>query len=376
MPPPPTGNWLEKTTHDWAALEWTSVVLIGVAFVALLCVRLFRRMTTETQSSNGDTASAPSSPTAPHSVSWTKRRLFDAALRTDSPVTDSTLPRVEPHEIPSADSSDLVFGRLTPVFAQLFPDSEKRREAVKKELKAAGYHTPHASQNLAAIRYVAMMLPLLLFGSLLVIAPVAFEIPLLIAMVLFCSTGWAMPRLYVRSKADQRTASIEHAMPDMLDMLNMCVSQGLTVQESLRRISRELRRAYPDLSRELNIVCEQSTVGRMEHALKNFAERIDVPEVQSFSSLLIQTERMGTSVSKALAEYSDNFRETHRQQADQKANNATFKLLFPTVLCLMPAVYMFLLGPPIIELSDFFHGGGRDAIDGGREALDQLNQQR
>ncbi len=373
-------NWFDQQTVGWSGLDWTVAGLMSVAAVAVLWMlvkRLSRRGDDrradvkqsdekQTDEAAGIAAGSPRS----DKVSWSKRTLF---TRTD-PGKSSALPRLEPHEIPTADTGDLVFGKLTLVLAELFPESPPKRKTLQKELVAAGFLNPHAWQNLAAIRYVAMMVPLIFFGGLLLIAPVALELPLLILMAVFCGAGWALPRLYVRNKAADRTRSIEHAMPDMLDMLHMCVSQGLTVQSSLLRISRELQRVYPHLARELSIVCEQAAVGTLQQALQNFAERIDVPEVQSFTSLFIQTERMGTSVSQALTEYSDNFRETQRQQADQKANNATFKLLFPTVFCLMPAVYLFLLGPAIIELSDFFYGGGRDALDSGRQALQQLNQ--
>ncbi|REJ71050.1 MAG: hypothetical protein DWQ29_24325, partial [Planctomycetota bacterium] len=94
----------------------------------------------------------------------------------------------------------------------------------------------------------------------------------------------------------------------------------------------------------------------------------------SLTSLLLQTERMGTSMSEALTEYSDNMRETLRQQADQQANTASFKLLFPTVLCLMPAVFMILLGPAVIEMSDFFQGGGADILDTSMESAQDALQ--
>ena len=90
--------------------------------------------------------------------------------------------------------------------------------------------------------------------------------------------------------------------------------------------------------------------------MSNFARRVDAPDVNSFTSLLIQTERMGTSISVTLGEYAENMRESLRQRADEKANKATFQLLFPTVLFLMPAVYIFLLGPSVIKLTDFFTG--------------------
>lgn len=310
---------------------------------------------------------------ASHAVSWSEHQLFDQSQSATLQTRPNHLPKVEPGEVPTADTRDYLFGRLTPILAELLPESASKRETLKTELKTAGYYGPHAWQNLAAIRYVAMMGSLLLFGSLLLVVPASFELPIFIMMATFCGIGWAAPRLIVRNKAAERTSNIEQAMPDLLDMLNMCVSQGLTVHDSLRRISRELRFVYPHLSQELEIVCEQAAVGSLSHALQNLTERIDTPEIQSFTSLLIQTERMGTSVTSALTEYSDNFRETHRQLADQKANNSTFKLLFPTVLCLMPAVYLFLLGPAIIELSSFFYGGGRDALDNGRQALQQMN---
>jgi tight adherence protein C len=105
-----------------------------------------------------------------------------------------------------------------------------------------------------------------------------------------------------------------------------------------------------------------------------FSRRVDVPEVHSFTSLLVQTERMGTSISEALTEYSDNMRETMRQRADEKSNAAAFKLLFPTVLCLMPAVYLFLLGPAIIELSNFFNRGGREILNRGGSVVREYQQ--
>jgi tight adherence protein C len=366
----PSWTSFENLTWQWSNINWMIAGLLGL-YVLVLLVQALRRHRRHDNAPSTEIGLADSDLKTSQQVSWTGRQLFHQSTIT-AIENSGGLPNVEPHEVPTVDTRDYVFGRLTPTLAELLPESHKRQADLKKELKAAGYYGPHAWQNLAAIRYMAMMGSLLVFGGLLFLAPKPLELPLMVLMVVFSGAGWAIPRLYIRNKAAERTSGIEHAMPDMLDMLNMCVSQGLTVQESFRRISGELGTVYPHLAKELDIVREQAEVGTMPHALKNFADRIDVPEVQSFTSLLIQTERMGTSVSLALEEYSDNFREAHRQLADQKANNATFKLLFPTVFCLMPAVYLFLLGPAVIELSDFFQGGGRDAIDSGRQALEQV----
>lgn len=287
------------------------------------------------------------------------------------------MPRVLAEDIPGIDDSDRKFGSLlNPALASLLPESPERREQSRKDLLAAGYHTPHAVENLSATRYVYMMLALIVFGALLLIVPPRLEPWIIGGLIVGPMLGWALPMLRIRSQAETRKREIEKGMPDLLDMLNMCVSQGLTVPDSLKRILRDFRGVYPALSQELNIVTEQTRITNLHTALENFGRRVDLPEVHSFTSLLIQTERMGTSISEALTIYSDTMRESLRQRADEKGNRATFRLLFPTVLCLMPAVYLFLLGPAVIGLSNFFNSGGRDSLDTGSSAVQRLNAQR
>lgn len=161
-------------------------------------------------------------------------------------------------------------------------------------------------------------------------------------------------------------------MPDMLDMLNMCVSQGLTIPSSMKRIANDLKPVYPALAMELSIVQRQAEIGNLRIALDNFADRVSVPEVDSFVSLMTQSERMGTSVSDALTEYANTMRESLRQRTDEKANKAAFKLMFPTVLFMMPAVFMFLMGPAILELQDFFDQGGVNNLSEGIGTLDNV----
>lgn len=286
-------------------------------------------------------------------------------------------PRVLAADVPGIDDSDRTFGTLlNPALASLLPDSDERREAARRELLAAGYYSPHALENLAAIRYSLMMVSVLVFGGLLLIVPPRLEPWVIAGLVAGPILGWALPMLQVRRKAADRTREISRAMPDLLDMLNMCVSQGLTVPDALKRILRDFRGIYPALSQELSIVTEQAQITDLHTALESFGRRIDLPEVHSFTSLLVQTERMGTSISEALTTYSDTMRESLKQRADEKGNRATFRLLFPTVLCLMPAVYLFLLGPAVNELSKFFNAGGRDSLDSGATAIQRLNNQR
>src|SRR5690606_34801657 len=108
----------------------------------------------------------------------------------DSTSRDA-LPVVEAADVPFTSTSDYVFGTLTPIFAALLPDMQERSQQTRKELWQAGYYQPHAHLNLAAIRYLCIVAPLVLFGSLLVMLPERYEVPLLVLLVTIPILGWA-----------------------------------------------------------------------------------------------------------------------------------------------------------------------------------------
>lgn len=312
-------------------------------------------------------------PSVTSATTWQGRTLFASQGQSGwrgSPV----IPSIEAHEVPSVDTSDFTYGSATSVLAAFLPETDEGRRLLARELKQAGDYAPHARENLAATRFLFMISSLLMGGGCVLMAPQSIERVLLIGTLVMTALGWAVPSLLVKSRAKSRRTEIERAIPDMMDMLNMCVSQGLTVPDSLSRISMDLKPVYPALAQELSIVVDQAKVGTLNEALQNFAERIDLPQVDSFTSLLTQTERMGTSVSDALTDYSDTMRESLRQRADERANQASFSLLFPTVLCLMPAVFLFLMGPAAIEVSKFTNAGGLRALDEGRQAVQGANR--
>lgn len=362
------------------------VVLVAVGFVGLLGIRLWKQRRARVGTGRRANVAKPqaivesSSPavervqTAPATVAVVPSALSaQRSTPVDRPSTIShqpslSLPALEANDTPLADDSDLAFGPFTKVLAALLPESAERRAALNKTLQNAGYYEPHAWHNLAAARYLGLILPILVGLGLLLVSPPDAEPWIFGGLVLLPALGWALPTLLVRRQAADRLAEIERGMPDLLDMLNMCVSQGLTVPASLARVGADLESVSPALSQELKIVSDQTRVGSLEQALVAFSRRVELPDVYSFTSLLVQTERMGTSMSQALSEYSDGMRETLRQQADQKANTASFRLLFPTVLCLMPAVFMILLGPAIIEMSAFFREGGNAVLSTSMES--------
>lgn len=297
-------------------------------------------------------------------VSWANQELFGNQPEDfDAP---SNIPKVTPDQVPTTDKSDYAFGTATPAMASLLPATSATE--VHKELQQAGYYQPHAMQNLAATRIALMFVGFIAMGVVLLLVPRQYEPIAMGGMFIVPALLWAVPRVRIQQKATNRKSELERSMPDMLDMLNMCVSQGLTIPASLKRIAKDLRPIYPVLASELQIVTHQAEVGSMRVALDNFAERVDVPEVDSFVTLMNQSDRMGTNVSDALTEYSNTMRESLRQRTDEKAGKAAFKLMFPTVLFMMPAVFMFLMGPAILELQRFFDAGGMQNVQNGTNA--------
>ncbi len=178
-------------------------------------------------------------------VTWEKRQLFSSNNPENQDGQEEGLPPVEAGDVPSMGTDDYVFGSATPALSEMMPESEGRRAQTKKELQAAGYYQPHALQNFSAIRYVAILGTMLFFGILLLVAPERFEIPILLGLLLVPILAWAVPFLFISGQASDRRSEIEQGIPDMLDMLNMCVSQGMTVPHALKKIIGELAKVYP-----------------------------------------------------------------------------------------------------------------------------------
>jgi tight adherence protein C len=356
-------------------------IVLGLVGVVLLvmCLRIFLRSRRSRRKVSLDVAPRPMrAPEAGPAIVGQRMALETkpaTATRRSNPAEQVVAPLADWRGSPVADGSDYSFGPVTPMLAELLPESDERKETVTATLRNAGFYSPHAWHNLAAVRCLGIILPIIACLTMLVLVPEQFETWAVIGLVVLPLVGWSLPTLWVRSRARARVDEMNRGMPDMLDLLNMCVSQGMTVPASLSRVSREIQPVYPALSKELKIVTEQARIGSLEQALQRFSKRVDSPEIHSFTSLMIQTERMGTSMSESLTEYSDSMRESFRQRADEKANSATFKMLFPTVLCLMPAVFMFLLGPAVIELNEFFNGRGQEILDNSTAAAQLVLQE-
>jgi len=304
---------------------------------------------------------------------WENRRLF-RNFRGIIAQETTVVPLPAPEDLPIP-PEDMVFGDVTAALAQMLPESEARKSIQRRNLTAAGYLSRASWMNLTAVRFVLAFGAMLMLGLLLLMVPPVVEPYIIGGLLLVPPLLWALPPLLVAARAGERVFEVERGLPDLLDMLNMCVSQGLTIQQSLRRITLELRTVHPALCKELLVVTQQAAVSNLPLALKSFSQRIETPEVSSFTSLLIQSEATGTGVSRALSEYSESIRSTLKERADSRANAASFQLLFPVSLFLMPSVFLFLMGPAIVQISDFYDNQSDTLLRNQRTAAEVLDQE-
>jgi tight adherence protein C len=163
--------------------------------------------------------------------------------------------------------------------------------------------------------------------------------------------GWLAPSWYVSQRRRKRRTEISRALADALDLLVACVEAGISLNQALVRVADEIRNISEALSAELVMVNLEIRAGTArDDALRNFAERTGVEDIENLVSTLIQTERFGTSVGRALRVQADTLRQKRRQRAEEAAAKTTIKLVFPLVLFVFPALFVVILGPAVIQV--------------------------
>jgi tight adherence protein C len=163
--------------------------------------------------------------------------------------------------------------------------------------------------------------------------------------------GFYLPDLWLRIKIARRREKIAEGLPDALDLLVVCVEAGLGLDTAINRVAEEIKLSHKVLSDELKLLTLELRAGKSRRdALKNLALRIDWEDINSLVTLLIQTDKFGTSVAQALRVYSDAFRTKRYQRAEEIAAKIPVKLVFPLILFIFPSLFIAILAPPFIRL--------------------------
>jgi len=178
-------------------------------------------------------------------------------------------------------------------------------------------------------------------------------------LAIFTLAGYTLPKIWVRVLARRRQHRLQLSLPDALDLLVVCVEAGMGLNQALVRVSEELRGTHPEMADEFRLVNLEIRAGRTRpEALRNMGERTGVDDVISLASMIIQTDKFGTSIAKSLRVHSDSLRTERRQRAEEAAAKTTIKLIFPLLFCIFPSLFVIILGPAALHLWKVFGKGG------------------
>jgi tight adherence protein C len=238
--------------------------------------------------------------------------------------------------------------------APFVPSDEDERTKLQTRLIHAGLYRRQAMVVFLGVKTLLMLGPAVLGVVASLFGLVRFQEGMIFGACMGIG-GLIGPSFWLDYMKAKRQSNYRRALPDALDVLVICLEGGLSLPSSLKRISTELRTAHPPLAAELAIVQREIQLGRTSgEALRRMGERCDLEEVRGLASVILQSEKFGASLVKALRVHADTLRSKRQQYAEEMAQKAATKMLFPTVLFILPAIFMVILGPAAIHIAQIF----------------------
>ncbi len=267
------------------------------------------------------------------------RRVGDADLSFGVDAGDEEARR------PAAASLD----DLAVAASRLAVSDDEQLAALRRQLLQAGFREKNAAERYSAARALGAL------GAGLLGVLVLPKTPLVVlaggALVL-TALGYYAPALYVEARLDARRRALLRAFPDALDLLVSCVEAGLGVDAALRRVAEELATAAPDLARELQLVTHEVNAGVPRgEALRHLHDRTGIDDIGSLVNVLVQAERFGTSVGRALRTHAEHVRVRRMQRAEEAAARVSPKLTVLLILFVLPCLIVLLVGPAVMNVT-------------------------
>lgn len=229
---------------------------------------------------------------------------------------------------------------------------DTRGEGLRVKMIAAGYTSPVAPKIFTLLR---LLLLFVLPTAYVAIAYSGNSTPSPLQLYLFgvasAVAGLYLPNLWISAKADRRRTEIINGFPDCLDLMLVCVEAGLGIEAAFDRVGREMMDSHPLVAQLLSMVTLELRAGATrEEALRNLADRAQVDEIRSFTTLLIQSDKLGSSVGETLRVYATEMRERRKMRAEEKAHRLPVLLSIPLVTCMLPVMIGVLMLPAVIRV--------------------------
>jgi tight adherence protein C len=224
------------------------------------------------------------------------------------------------------------------------PRSPKEMGTLRLRLVQAGFRRDEAITIFFGIRVLFAVVLFILLSNPILIRPNTMLALGGLAM------GYVLPGMVLARLSKRRAHKIRLSLADALDLLVVSVEAGLGLDQALTRVGTELAFAHPDLSDELRLINLELRAGKpRSEALRNLADRTGVDDLSSLVTMLIQTDKFGTSVAQSLRVYSETLRTKRRQRAEEAAAKTGVKMVFPLVLCIFPSIWIVTIGPAAIK---------------------------
>ncbi len=241
-------------------------------------------------------------------------------------------------------------GNLMGSVENLLPKSKQEVSIVVQRLTRAGYR----NESAVKIFYGTKVATPIVLAAIALVTGLANFGPFFVYL-LALGVGFLGPDFYLGKMIAKRQKKINRGLPDVLDLLVICMEAGLSLDQATARTAQELTQSQPELCDELNIVVLEQRAGRARSdAWKNLSERTGVESVRNLVSMLVQTEQFGTSIAKMLRVHSDTLRMQRIQMVEEMASKTSVKLVFPLVLFIFPALFLVTLGPAAIVMVESF----------------------
>ncbi len=229
--------------------------------------------------------------------------------------------------------------------------ADTRGDKLRKQLVAAGFTANHAPRVYTLTRIVLVfVLPIFFFVVVSLTEQDLSILQLYFLGVLFAAIGLFLPNLYISAKASRHEEMVRRGFPDCLDLMLVCVEAGLGLEAAMDRVGREMIASHPKISALLSLATLEMRAGASrDDALRKMGDMSGVDEIRSFSTLLIQSDKMGTSVAETLRVYADEMREKRRLRAEEKAHRLPVLISIPLVVCMLPTMIGVLMIPGVVR---------------------------
>lgn len=241
-------------------------------------------------------------------------------------------------------------GNLVKTFENLMPKSQKEVSVVVKRLTLAGYR----NESAVKVFYGCKVVTPLMLAAVAGLSGLANLGPFFVYL-LALGGGFLAPDFWLGKRIAKRQKRLQRGLPEVLDLLVICMEAGLSLDQATARTAQEMRHSQRELCDELGIVVLEQRAGRARsEAWKNLADRTGVECLRNLVSMLVQTEQFGTSIAKMLRVHSDTLRVQRVQAIEEAAGKTSVKLVFPLVLFIFPALFLVTLGPAVIVMIESF----------------------